>query len=119
MTRPRSNGSAASWSVEFTPAANVTETAPSGTSAATWSGSTGATAAASSTTPPAAAAPTSRRGETRLRAPAARPPHTRAVSGRGGAPPGGPQSRDPAPLGFVSGGWVGALPTYVGGHGRG
>lgn len=52
---------------EFTPAANVTETAPSGTSARICSGSEGAAAASSSNTPKPVAAPTISRGETRPR----------------------------------------------------
>ena len=76
ITRPRIAGSTASCSVEFTPAAKVTVTIPSGTSAAICSGSVGAAAAASISTPNAAAAHTSSRESTRPRAPAASAPST-------------------------------------------
>ena len=61
---------------ELTPAANVTETAPSGTSARICSGRSGATAASSSKTPNAVAAPTISRGETRPSRPVISAPPT-------------------------------------------
>jgi hypothetical protein len=54
----------------------VTLTAPSGTSAPSWSGSVGAAAAASMHSPKPAAEPTSSRGPAVPRAPAASAPPT-------------------------------------------
>ena len=69
-------GSTAICSAEFTPAANVTLAAPSGTSAAICSSSVGAAAASSIATPKARHEATSSRGDTRPRAPAASAPAT-------------------------------------------
>jgi len=76
ITRPRIAGSTASCSVEFTPAAKVTVTIPSGISAAICSGSVGAAAAASMNSPNAADAHTSSFESTRPRAPASSAPIT-------------------------------------------
>lgn len=84
-TRPRSSGGAASCRLELTPVAKVTLAAPRATSTATWTASVGAAAAASSATPNRVAATTSRRGDTRPRAPLSSAPAT-----------------DPAPIALVS-----------------
>ena len=69
-------GAEASCSEEFTPAANVTLAAPSGTSSAICAARTGAPAAARVSAPKASEAPASSAGVTRPRAPAARAPST-------------------------------------------
>ena len=74
ITRPRISGATSSWSVEFTPAANVTLAAPTSARAATVSGSVGAAAASAVARPKAALAPTSSAGDTRPRAPAVSAP---------------------------------------------
>jgi hypothetical protein len=76
ITRPRIEGSAASCNDELTPAAKVTEAAPSGTSAAAVSSRVGAVAAASANPPKASAETTRTRGPTVPRAPEARAPIT-------------------------------------------
>jgi hypothetical protein len=96
MTRPRSIGSAASWSDEFTPAANVTLAAPSGTSATACHVSVGAMAASSSAPPNSAALSTISRGLTRPRAPVASAPST-----------------EPTPITAVSVAYVAAVPSHV------
>src|SRR3954469_860193 len=89
-------GAAASCMLELTPAAKVTDTAPSGTSARICSGSDGATAASSSNTPNAVAAPTIIRGDTR--------PSRLVVS----AP-----DTDPTPIAIVISAYVVAVPCQV------
>ena len=76
MTRPRIAGLASSWRVELIPAAKVTLTAPSGTSAAIAIGSVGAAAATSEVIPNAAEAPISSRSLTAPRAPVTSAPMT-------------------------------------------
>lgn len=76
MTRPRIWGAAASWSVELTPAANITLAAPRGTSKAAATGSVGAAAATLATPPNANAAPVSIPGPIRERAPVTSAPAT-------------------------------------------
>jgi hypothetical protein len=76
ITRPREGPSAASWSDEFTPAANVTLAAPSGARISACVSSVGASAASSSAIPNRAADPANRPGVTRLRAPEASAPQT-------------------------------------------
>ena len=76
ITRPRMTGSTAICSALFTPAANVTDAAPSGIRAAICSGKVGAIAASSIEVPNSVEETTSSRGDTRPRAPAASAPAT-------------------------------------------
>src|SRR3954469_10149264 len=81
---------------EFTPAANVTLAAPSGTRAASSSGKLGATAASSMMAPNEQAATVRMRGLTRPRAPEASAPAT-----------------EPTPIAAVSAAYAEALPCHV------
>src|SRR5947207_2824754 len=68
MTRPRIDGSTASWSEELMPAAKVTLAAPSGTRTKSSRGRLGAAAARAAMAPKPSAEPTRSRLETRPRA---------------------------------------------------
>ena len=79
ITRPRISGVTASCSAEFTPAANVTLTAPSGTRTTAASSMVGATASSRMSTPNSPDERTSSRLLTRPRAPATSAPTTEPI----------------------------------------